>query len=675
MTPSRPPGPTREPLRAKSPLAQSLGLAALDHDVPNRLIPSTPIDSSRISPAEFGTLFQAVLDPRQRRQIGAHYTSPRDVLKVIGPLFLDDLKAALRRAGADKTRLRKLLRRFADIRLLDPACGCGDFLVVSFRELRLLELEILRRLREGRKWTDVATLPSLDVGQMIGIEIDEEPARIAKMAIQWIDRTLSQRQSEELGEDFTRQPPRSSPHIHHGNALRMDWNQVLPAAECTHVLGNPPFVGKKARTAAQKEDMELVLGRGKGRRVLDYAACWYAKACDYTHDRQIDFAFLSTNSITQGEQPQKLWPLLRSRSRHQIRFAHRTFSWKSDAQDPAHVHVVIIGLSESPSPKKLLYETDCRGNVTRQEVGNINAYLVDAADVLLANRRRPICDVGRFTFGNMPNDGGHLLLSDDERQQLLHEDPRVERYVRKFMSAREYLRGIPRYCLWLRGVSPKEIRSIPALRDRVARVKAYREKSRRPATRRLASVPQLFGEIRQPSSNFVLMPRHSSENRKYIPVSFFAPSCIVADSCLAMANASLYEFGVISSVLHMAWVRHVAGRLKSDYRYSATLVYNNFPWPPDVAQAKRAAVEEAAQTVLDARETHPDASLADLYDPLAMPANLATAHAKLDRAVDRCYRSQPFPNDRNRVEHLFKLHQTLAAPLLHKTPNRSAGTR
>jgi len=650
--------------------AESLSLAAFDRDMRNRLIACTRFDWSRISPAVFGALFQAVMEPRERRQIGAHYTSERDILKVIGPLFLDDLKATLDRAGNDKNKLRKLHQQLAEMRLFDPACGCGNFLVVSYRELRMLELDILRRLLRGQQLTDIGTVLKLDVDQMYGIEIEEWPARIAEVAMWLMDHQMNQRLSEEFGEYFVRLPLRSSPHIRHGNALRTDWSEVLPAAECTHVLGNPPFVGKKARSDAQKEDMEFVLGQGKGRSVLDYVTCWYAKACDYTHDRQIDFAFVSTNSITQGEQPGELWPLLRSRSRHQIRFAYRTFSWKSDARSPAHVHVVVVGLSESPTAKKLLYETDERDNTSRLQIGNINAYLVNADDVLLTNRRRPICDVERFVFGNMPNDGGHLLLTDEEREQMVRKNPQVEKYVRRFLSAREYFRGIPRYCLWLEKASPNEIRSIPALRDRVAQVKAYREKSRRPATRRLASVPALFGEIRQPASNFVLMPRHSSENRQYIPVSFFDAGCIVADSCLAMANAALYEFGVISSALHMAWVRHVAGRIKSDYRYSATLVYNNFPWPADVTDTKRAAVEKAARAVLDARDAHPDASLADLYDRLAMPANLTKAHATLDRAVDRCYRSHPFPSERNRAEHLFKLHQNLTAPLLPNTKNR-----
>ena len=656
--------------------AESLRLAEFNSDMRNRLLACTKFDWSRISPAVFGALFQAVMEPKERRQIGAHYTSERDILKVIGPLFLDDLKAELHKTGSNKGKLNSLHQKMAAMRLLDPACGCGNFLVISYRELRLLELEIVRRLHKQEKTQkrlDINSLLRLDVDQMYGIEIEEWPVRIAEVAMWLMDHQMNQRVSEEFGEYFVRLPLRKSPHIHHGNALRMDWNDLLPAEQCTHVLGNPPFVGKKARTKDQQLDMKLVLGSGKERSVLDYVCCWYIKAGHYTHSREIDFAFVSTNSITQGEHPGELWPLIRAAGKHSIRFGYRTFPWDSEARGKAHVHVVIIGMSEREARKEL-FETGQKDDVARVDANQINAYLVDAADILLENRSRPLCNVPPLVFGNMPNDGGHLLLSVEERASILKECPDAKPYIKPLLSAKEFLNGIDRYCIWLKDAAPSELRKLTLIRARVEKVKEYRESSKRAATVKLAKTPMLFGEIRQPTTNYVLIPRHSSEGREFIPMSYFKPTQIVADSCLALPNAELFHFGVLSSTMHMAWVRHVAGRLKSDFRYSAKLVYNNFPWPHDVSNAKREAVEEAAQGVLDARAAHSDATLADLYDPLSMPADLAKAHAKLDRAVDRCYRSQPFANERNRVEYLFNHYQRLTAPLLptEKKPRKGA---
>jgi hypothetical protein len=646
--------------------AEPLSFAEFNRDMRNRLLACTKFDWSRISPAVFGALFQAVMEPRERRQIGAHYTSERDILKVIGPLFLDDLKRELEKAGNDARKLNALHERLAQMRLLDPACGCGNFLVISYRELRMLELEILRRLskdREFQKHFEIESQLKLDVDKMYGIEIEEWPVRIAEVAMWLMDHQMNQRVSEEFGEYFVRLPLRKSPHIVHGNALRMDWSDVLPAEQCTYVLGNPPFVGKKARTRDQQADMKFVLGAGNERSILDYVCCWYAKAGEYTHSRGIDFAFVSTNSITQGEQPGELWPLLQKICSHKIRFGYRTFTWESEARGKAHVHVVIIGMSERNGLRQI-FETDHDGNMSCVPASNINAYLVDAPDVLIENRRRPICSVRPLVFGNMPNDGGFLLLTSAEAKELSQNDPDVKKFVRRFLSAKEYLNGIKRYCIWLADASPSELRKHPQLRARVDSVKRYREASIREATRKLATTPMLFGEIRQPKSNFVLVPRHSSENRTCIPMSYFSRDYIVADSCLALPNADLFDFGVLNARMHIAWVRAIAGRIKSDYRYSSTLVYNNYPWPQDVSDAKREAVEEAAQGVLDARAAHPGATLADLYDPLSMPSDLAKAHAKLDRAVDRCYRSQPFVSERNRVEYLFNLYQQLTAPLL-----------
>jgi hypothetical protein len=614
------------------------------------------------------------MEPRERRQIGAHYTSERDILKVIGPLFLEDLKADLEKAGSDARKLNVLHDRMAKLRLLDPACGCGNFLVVSYRELRLLELEILRRLfkkAEVQKRLDINTLLKLDVDQMYGIEVEEWPVRIAEVAMWLMDHQMNQRVSEEFGEYFVRLPLRKSPHIRHGNALRIDWNDVLPAADCTYVLGNPPFVGKQFRDAAQVEDMRLVWGEDNGGQVVDYVGCWYLKAIDYIKNTAIRVAFVSTNSISQGEQCAVLWKEVLRRGTPVIKFAHRTFPWESEARGRAHVHVVIIGFSLVNSNYKRIFEYENgAAEPTVVKASHINPYLVDGPDVLVESRSNPIAAVPPIVFGSMPNDGGHLLLNPEEKKELLSECPEARKFVRRFVGSEEYINSIERWCLWLVDAAPDELRGMKPVMNRVQGVKGHRESSRRETTRNLANTPTLFGEIRQPKSRYLLVPSVSSENRKYIPIGFNPPSVVASNLTLVIPKASRFHFGVLSSTMHMAWVRHVAGRLESRYRYSAKLVYNNFPWPQGVSDAKRSAVEEAAQGVLNAREAHPDSSLADLYDPLSMPADLAKAHAKLDRAVDRCYRSQPFANERNRVEYLFKFYQQLTAPLLSAPRSR-----
>ncbi|MEX0642618.1 MAG: DNA methyltransferase [Pirellulales bacterium] len=654
--------------------AEPLSFAEFNRDMRNRLLACTKFDWSRISPAVFGALFQAVMEPQERRQIGAHYTSERDILKVIGTLFLDELRAELASAGNDNRKLKALHERLAQMRLLDPACGCGNFLVISYRELRLMELEIVRRLHkreQTQRRLDVNTLLKIDVDQMYGIEIEEWPVRIAEVAMWLMDHQMNQRVSEEFGEYFVRLPLRKSPHIHHGNALRTDWNEVLPASQCTNVLGNPPFVGKQFRNDAQVEDMRVVWGPDNGGQVVDYVGCWYLKAIDYMVGTNIRAAFVSTNSISQGEQCGVLWAEMNRRAQAVITFAHRTFRWESEARGRAHVHVVIIGFSLVNINNKRIFEYENGASEpTVVKASNINAYLVDGPNVFIESRTIPISPVPPIVFGSMPNDGGHLLLSAEERRALLAQCPDAKRLMKRFVGAVEFINGIDRWCLWLVDASPDELRRMKPVMQRIQGVKSHRESSRRATTRELAAAPTLFGEIRQPSTRYLLVPSVSSENRKFIPIGFNPPSVIASNLTLVVPLATHFHFGVLSSSMHMAWVRHVAGRLKSDFRYSAKLVYNNYPWPPDVSLEKQAAVEEAAKGVLDAREAHPDATLADLYDPLSTPADLTKAHARLDRAVDRCYRSQPFANERNRVEYLFNLYQRLTAPLLPAPSSR-----
>ncbi len=500
---------------------------------------------------------------------------------------------------------------------------------------------------------------------MFGIEIEEWPVRIAEVAMWLMDHQMNQRVSEEFGEYFVRLPLRKSPHIQLGNALRIDWNDVLPAATCTHVLGNPPFVGKQFRDAAQVEDMRIVWGADNGGQVVDYVGCWYLKAIEYIKNTGIRVAFVSTNSISQGEQCAVLWKEVWRRGTPIINFAHRTFPWESEARGKAHVHVVIVGFSLVNGNNKRIYEYDNGATEpTVVKASQINPYLVDGPNVLIESRSSSLSSVPPIAFGSMPNDGGHLLLKPEERKVLLQECPTARKYLKRFLGSEEFINGIERWCLWLAEAAPSELRRMKPVTDRVEGVKKHRQSSQRATTRDLANIPTLFGEIRQPAKKYIAIPKTSSEGRRYIPIGFLPPTVIASTEIFTIQTQSLYIFGVLTSRLHMTWVRHVAGRLKSDFRYSAKLVYNNFPWPPDVSDAKRQVVEEAVQGVLDARDAHPDSTLADLYDPLSMPADLAKAHARLDRAVDRCYRSQPFANERNRVEYLFKLYQQLTAPLL-----------
>jgi len=646
--------------------AEKLGFADFNRDMRSALLACTLFDWSRISPAIFGSLFQAVMEPRERRQIGGHYTSERDILKVVRALFLDDLRTEFERIKHNKADLKRFHKKLVGLKFLDPACGCGNFLVITYRELRSLEIKVLQAIG-GAQLDLIQIRPLLDVDAFYGIEIKEWPARIAEVAMWLMDHQMNLQFSEAFGKLVLRLPLRKSPKIVCGNALRLDWKKVLPPENCNYVLGNPPFVGKKARNAEQQADMDAVFGDVRGTGVLDYVCCWYLRAAQYIKDTPIEVAFVSTNSITQGEQPGVLWPILFRNFDLKVHFAHRTFPWESEARGKAHVHVVIIGFGSHDKANKVIYDHVADGDkITASMASNISPYLVQGPDTTLENREKPICRVPEIQFGNMPNDNGQFLFTDAEKTDFLRAEPRAAPYIRPFLSAKEYLHGEKRWCLWLKDAPTKDVRDLAKVRERVEVVRAYRSASKRETTRGLADFPMLFGEIRQPDSRYVLIPRHSSENRRYIPLSYFRPEYIVGDSCLFVPNATHYYFGVLSSAMHMAWVRQVCGRLKSDFRYSAKLVYNNFPWPESPSKKQRAAVEAAAQAVLDVRvefQTHGE-SLAELYDALAMPPKLVQAHADLDRAVDHCYRGQPFSDERQRVEFLFALYEKLTAPLI-----------
>ncbi|MBI4703407.1 MAG: class I SAM-dependent DNA methyltransferase [Deltaproteobacteria bacterium] len=646
---------------------ERLRIAHFDRGTKDALHRCARFDWSAISPAIFGALFQSVLDEKERRRIGAHYTSERNILKVVRSLFLDELRADFERAHGDRRRLKDLHERLSRLRLMDPACGCGNFLVISYRELRLLELDILQALDHGQQSTDIALLARVDVDQFFGIEIEQWPARIAEVAMWLMDHQMNLRVAEVFGRYFVRLPLRKSPTIICGNALRLDWTTILDPGKCSYVLGNPPFVGKKEQTDAQKEDLALIWGQGAG--VLDYVTCWYRKAAAYIQGTRIRVGFVSTNSISQGEQVGVLWARLFA-YKLKIHFAHTMFAWQSEARGRAHVHVVIIGFGAFDANNKTLFEYDTpKSEPHALRAKNINPYLADASDVLVTKRTRQVSGAPEISYGSMmidkPRDAGDeegLIIGEEERRLLLAECPALKPYVRRLYGGNEYINGVVRWCLWLAGAAPSLLRESPRLRARIDGVRRFRLASGRAQTRKLAATPMLFGEIRQPSTTYLLIPKVSSETRRYIPIGFLKPDVIASGSALIVPGASHYDFGVISSAMHNAWMRQVGGRMEIDYQYSSQIVYNNFVWPADPTPKQRQAVEAAAREVLAARKQFPATSLADLYDPVAMPAALARAHARLDRAVERCYRPQPFANDRQRIEHLFGLFEKATAP-------------
>ncbi len=662
-----------------------LRFARFDRPMRDALLFCCDFQWAKISPAVFGSLFQGVVQDRARRQQGAHYTSERDIMKVLRSLFLDELRAEWERRRADRSSRRRaemetFHEKLRSLRFLDPACGCGNFLVLAYRELRTLEIEVLRELHGAEQQVlDVRQLLKVDVDQFHGIEYSEWPVRIAEVALWLMDHQMNAQAAEAFGQSFDRLPLRSSPHIVQGNALRLDWNEVLPREQCSFVMGNPPFVGKKEQNAEQKADMELIWRGVKGAGILDYVTCWYVKAARYIDGTRIPVAFVSTNSISQGEQVGVLWSELFQHWHLKIAFAHRTFAWMSEARGKAHVHVVIIGFGAFDVTNKHLYDYDpSDGTVTRTEVANINPYLVAAGDITVRTRTAPINGAPPISYGSMMIDKDRksgeesgLILTREHKDALLTDCPALAPFVRLLYGGEEFLNGTKRWCLWLVDAPPHLIRQSELLQKRIETVRLFRLSSNREQTRELALVPGLFGEIRQPSTRYLLIPKVSSMRRPYIPVGFVEPEIIASGSTLIAPNASDYDFAIISSAMHNAWMRTVAGRMKSDFQYSNNIVYNNFPWPNPTPE-QRARVEEKARAVLAAREPHLPPrgmdTLAGLYDPLAMPAALVKAHADLDKAVEKCYRPEPFHSDRERVEHLFRLYEQLTAPLLPATP-------
>ena len=600
---------------------------------------------SEISPTIFGAVFESTLNPETRRSGGMHYTSIENIHKVIDPLFLDGLKdelAGICEIPVERTKTAKLRvfqRKLASLSFLDPACGSGNFLTETYLSLRRLENKILLELSHGQvtMYTASESPIQVSISQFYGIEINDFAVTVAKTAL-WIAESQMMKETEKIllvPLEFL--PLKTNACIVEGNALRMDWESVVPKSRLNYIMGNPPFVGYSLQSKAQKDDILSVYVDEKGKPYktagkIDYVAGWYFKATQFMQGTAIRTALVSTNSITQGEQVSAVWEPLFTRFGIHIDFAHRTFRWDSEANAKAHVHCVIVGFScaENTAPRMLYIDGRPR------EAENINAYLTDAPNISIQSRNKPLCDVPTLQNGGKPTEGGYLILTEEDKDELLNKYPQAKRFLRPYMMGKDFIQRKPRYCLWLVDASPAELKNCPAILERIEKVRAYRLASPKEATRKKATTPMLFDEVRECTSDYVAIPKVSSERRRYIPLDYLTQDIIPGDALFMVPDASLYDFGILMSNIHMAWMRAVCGRLKSDYRYSKDVVYNNFPWPSPT-EAQKAKIEQTAQVILDARALYPDCSLADLYDDLTMPPELRKAHQANDRAVMDAY--------------------------------------
>ncbi len=626
---------------------------------------SDNFDWSHISPTIFGALFESTLNPETRRHGGMHYTSIENIHKVIDPLFLDRLRSELDEIGRIRVERTRRLRieafrhHLASLRFLDPACGSGNFLTETYLSLRRLENESLRLLRHDGQISlggDFSPI-RVSIGQFYGIELNDFAVSVARTAL-WIAEVQMKQETETIvGQDLGYLPLKSYPNITEANALRIDWNTVCPATNMNYVMGNPPFTGARVmrQGSEQKSEIQDLFGKIKDVQDLDYVCGWYKKAAEYIQRTNIEVAFVSTNSISQGAQVPVLWNVLLNKCNVHINFAYRTFRWDSEATEKAAVNCVIVGFGMNERIVKELYDS-----FGKRVVKNISPYLTEGGNILVTARNTPICDVPKMSFGNQPRDGGFLIVGKEEHDEMLETSPGVARWLRPYIGAEEFINGKQRWCLWLKGASPSDIKNNPLIYDRASKVREFRLSSKAKTTNGYARVPHLFAQITQPDDvDFLLIPRVSSERREYIPIGFMARRNITSDAVQIIPGATLYHFGVLTSSVHMAWTRTVCGRLKSDYRYSKDIVYNNFPWP-SVGDAQRMNIEEAARAVLDARALFPDSTLADLYDPVTMPLELRKAHKQLDHMVLAIYGIPATADDEQIIAHLFGLYMSMA---------------
>ena len=647
---------------------KSMVIPKLDAEIVDLILEkaSADFDWSVISPTIFGAVFESTLNPETRRSGGMHYTSIENIHKVIDPLFLDDLRGeldAIKAIAVDKARdkrLKEFQAKLAGLTFLDPACGSGNFLTETYLSLRRLENEVIDALQYGQITLGHVTDPiQVSIGQFHGIEINDFAVTVAKTAL-WIAESQMMQETEKLvRHDLDFLPLRSYANIEEGNALRMDWETVVPKEKLDYMMGNPPFVGYSLQSKEQKADILSIYVDEKGKPYktagkIDYVSGWYFKAAQYMQGTEIRTAFVSTNSITQGEQVAGVWKPLYDRFGIHIDFAHRTFRWDSEASLKAHVHCVIVGFSVAPNtqPKKI-YTSE-----RMQLVDSINAYLIDAPDVFIDSQKKPLCDVPLMTTGNRPADGGHLIIEDNDYDDFISKEPRAIPYIKKLIGAAEFINNKKRWCLWLVGVSPATLRTMPLVMERIALCKQDREQAPDQGRRKLAETPALFRETKNPDT-FIVVPAVSSERRRYIPIGFLDRNTIATNLVTIIPDATIYHFGILTSNVHMSWMRAVCGRLKSDYRYSKDVVYNNFPWP-EPTEAQKAKIEQTAQAILNARALYPDASLADLYDEATMPQELRKAHQANDRAVMQAYGFDiKTTNEATCVAELMKMYLTL----------------
>jgi len=617
-------------------------------------------DWSAINPDIFGSMFQAVIGADQRGSLGQHYTSVPNIKKVIEPLFLNDLYDAFEKARKNQKKLNALLKRIHNIKIFDPACGSGNFLIIAYKELCKLEIRIFKELENLPERQKILPFSGIKLSQFYGIEIDDFAHEIARLALWLAEHQMNMAFFEEFGRTNPTLPLKEAGQIVQGNATRLDWEVVCPKGKMdaersrseVYILGNPPYLGARMQNAEQKADMKFVFDGLKGKNNLDYISCWFKKGSDFIVHSNSKYSFVTTNSISQGEQVALLWPTI-LHNNLQIEFAHQSFKWTNNAKGNAGVTVAIIGIgNKSTNDKQIINEG------ISHSVKNINPYLVSGNNSFIHKRMKPLSNLPEMNFGSMANDGGNLLLSQSEKDSIINSDPNAERFVKKLIGSLELIRGINKYCIWIEDDKLNEALSIDEIDKRVEKTQLVREKSKRKATQKLAHEPHKFGEIRYKKTNSIIVPSVSSERRYYIPMGFLNENTVISNLAFAIYDAESWHLGVLTSRMHMTWVRTVAGRLEERLRYSSTLVYNTFPFPPISTQRKK-EITQGVFRILEEREKHPEKTLAQLYDPDKMPEGLREAHRLNDLVIERCYRSKPFESDEERLAYLFKLYERM----------------
>ncbi len=639
--------------------AENITSVSLDMELRKFLLEADGYEWSNVNPAIFGGMFQSVMDAGERRHMGAHYTTEENILKVINPLFMDELRSQFEKINSENVNQRARLEEFqehlASLKFFDPACGSGNFLSIAYRELRKLELKVIELLHDKRvKRLDVTGLSKVDVHQFYGIEIMPFSAQIAEISLWMTDHLMNKELGRMYGIAYARIPLKKSPNIVCNDALEMDWNDILPAHECNYILGNPPYEGSKVMTSQQREQVRRIANLGRSGGTLDYVAAWCIKAARYTQDnRHTRIGFVATNSITQGEQVGQLWPTLYSMGLD-IEFAYKSFKWDSEAPGMAHVHVVIIGLGRDVRCRRLFHTGEYEH--IDDSPPRISPYLLGANRVRVVHESyKPLNGLSDMRMGSKPIDGGHYIFTDTEREMFLQTEPKANQLIRQYVDARGFLHGKRRWILALQEAEPNVLRMLPRVTERINLVKAHRLASKAPSTRDLAGTPTLYHLNVLPEKPFLAIPEVSSEKRKYVPIGYIEPPAIPSNRLMVVLDASLGLFGLLTSKMHMTWLNYVGGRLETRYTYSKGVVYNTFPVPDSPLNV----LEPYAQAVLDARAAHPKSTLADLYDPDIMPPDLFKAHRRLDKHVDRLYRKEPFRSDDGRMEFLLARYEDM----------------